>query len=352
MAMNHFSRIIFSNSMKMKMIKTVIDKVAKTDLTVLIKGESGTGKELIARSIHEMSPRGNKHFLKLNCAAIPNSLLESELFGFEKGAFTGAHLKKAGKLELANGGTLLLSDIEEMDVSLQGKLLQVLQDGRFSPLGSDGDVFIDARVIVTTKNHLEKAMLEGRFREDLFYRINVININVPPLRERRDQILPLAQYFSDFYQQEYRHNGLSLSPKTARILKEYSWPGNIRELENIVKRIIITKDEDAAIQKLIEMNGEGVICEEGAMAGNVQRPLFDLKEVGKKAGEEAEKELLHTTLHETHWNRKKAARLLHISYKALLYKIEKYRLNHINPMEAREGLAPNNRESEEKEFYR
>lgn len=329
MAMNHFSQIIFSNSQKMKNVKTIIDRVAKTDITVLIKGESGTGKELIARSIHEMSPRADKHFLKLNCAVIPSRLLESELFGFEKGAFTGADLKKQGRLELAHGGTLLLNDIEEMDVSLQGKLLQVLQEGRFSPLGGDGDVFIDARVIVTTKNHLEKAMFEGRFREDLFYRINIININVPPLRERRDQVLPLAQYFFDFYQERYRNNGPSLSPKTAKIFKEYPWPGNIRELENIVKRIIVTKDEDAVVKKLIEEKGNGATLGEGATVEEIHRPLFDLKEVGRKAGEEAEKELLHTTLQETHWNRKEAAKLLHISYKALLYKIDKYRLNHM-----------------------
>lgn len=336
----------------MKKVKTIIDRVAKTDITVLIKGESGTGKELIARSIHEMSLRADKHFLKLNCAVIPNHLLESELFGFEKGAFTGAHFKKPGKLELANGGTLLLNDIEEMDVSLQGKLLQVLQDGRCSPLGGDGDIFIDARVIVTTKNHLEKAMLEGQFREDLFYRINVININVPPLRERWEQILPLAQYFFDLYQGKYRPNGPSLSPRAAKIFKEYPWPGNIRELENIVKRIIVTKDEDAVVRKMLEENGNGAAWGEGATVEKTQRPLFDLKEVGRKAGEEAEKTLLHTTLQKTHWHRKEAAQLLRISYKALLYKIEKYDLNHIKHAGDRGDSWPNIPNPEKKELHR
>lgn len=336
----------------MENIKTIIDRVAKTDITVLIKGESGTGKELIARSIHELSPRATKHFLKLNCAVFPTSLLESELFGFERGAFTGAYLKKPGKLELANGGTLLLNEIEEMGVSLQGKMLQVLQEGRYSPLGGNGDVFIDSRVVVTTKNHLEKAVMEGRFREDLFYRISVININVPPLRERREQVLPLAQYFVDLHQKKNRHNGPVFSPKTAKVFKEYPWPGNIRELENIVKRIIVTKDEDSVIQKLVEGKGNEAMGGEEVMVEGTQRPLFDLKEVGKKAGQEAEKELLHKTLYETRWNRKEASKLLHISYKALLYKIEKYSLNHIKHGGAPEDIGLNISEPEEKELHR
>ncbi|MBM4279006.1 MAG: sigma-54-dependent Fis family transcriptional regulator, partial [Deltaproteobacteria bacterium] len=188
----------------------------------------------------------------------------------------------------------------------------------------------DARVVVATKNHLERAMLEGRFREDLFYRINVISLNVPPLRERQEQILPLAQYFFDLYQKKYQHEGPFLSPNTVRIFKEYPWPGNIRELENIVKRIIITKDEDAVIRELLADDGNGTKGEKAGIIEGIRRPLFDLKKVGRKAGEEAEKEHLYTTLHETHWNRKEAARLLNVSYKALLYKIEKYGLNHIN----------------------
>ncbi len=323
----------------MKKVKTIIDQVAKADITVLIKGESGTGKELIAKTIHEISPRAKRHFLKLNCTAIPKSLLESELFGFEKGAFTGAHLKKPGKFELANGGTILLNDIGEMEISLQGKLLQVLQDGKFSRLGGDGDVFIDARVIVTTKNHLERSMMEGLFREDLFYRINVISIAVPPLRERKEQILPLAQYFFNFYKEKYRRDVPPLSPKATKIFKEYLWPGNIRELENIVKRMIVTSDEEAVIQKLLGKKENGEILVESLRSHVIGEPLPDLKEVGKKAGDEAEKYLLHATLHETHWNRKEAAKLLRISYKALLYKIEKYHLNKIREYQGKGGSA-------------
>ena len=329
--MDNFDQIIFSNSLKMKEIKTIVDQVAQTDITVLVRGESGTGKELVAQTIHNVSPRAKKHFVKLNCAAIPQSLLESELFGFEKGAFTGAHLKKPGKFELANGGTILLNDIGEMDISVQGKLLQVLQDGRFSRLGGDGDVLVDARIIVTTKNHLEKSMMEGLFRQDLFYRINVISITVPPLRDRREQILPLTHYFFNYYKEKYRRNVPPLSAKVTEIFKEYSWPGNIRELENIVKRMIVTCDEETALRNLIgrKENGEigSVSLPNPSSRSVVEEPTLNLKEVGRKAAEVAEKEILHATLHETHWNRKEAANLLRISYKALLYKVEKYQLN-------------------------
>lgn len=329
--MDNFAQIIFSNSSKMKEIKNIVDQVAQTDITVLVRGESGTGKELIAQTIHNVSPRAKKHFVKLNCAAIPKSLLESELFGFEKGAFTGAHLKKPGKFELANGGTILLNDIGEMDISVQGKLLQVLQDGRFSRLGGDGDVLVDARIIVTTKNHLEKSMMEGFFRQDLFYRINVINITIPPLRDRREQILPLTHYFFNYYKEKYRRNVPLLSPKVTKIFKEYSWPGNIRELENIVKRMIVTCDEETVLRNLIGRNENGEIgngsLHNPSFRPFTEDPILNLKEVAKKAAEVAEKEILHATLHETHWNRKEAANLLRISYKALLYKIERYQLN-------------------------
>jgi two-component system response regulator AtoC len=188
--MKNIYQIFFDNNSKMKKIKAVVDEIAKTDITILIKGESGTGKELVAQMIHFSSHRSEKPFVKVNCAAIPGDLLESELFGFEKGAFTGAQLKKPGKFELANGGTILLNEIGEIDISIQAKLLQVLQDGQFSRLGGNGDILVNTRVISTTKDHLEKFMVEGRFREDLFFRINVMSILVPPLRERREQIRP------------------------------------------------------------------------------------------------------------------------------------------------------------------
>jgi len=315
----------------MNKIKAIIDEIAKTDITVLIKGESGTGKELLAQSIHSSSTRRDKPFVKVNCAAIPESLLESELFGFEKGAFTGAHFKKPGKFELANHGTILLSDIGEMDISIQAKLLEVLQDGMFSRLGGDGEVMVNARVIATTRDHLEQSMMEGHFREDLFFRINVINITLPPLRDRKDQILPLSQYYFDFYKKKYGRDVPSFSSKVIHTFKEYPWPGNIRELENMIKRIVIFGEEDPVLENLLGKHSDD---------GMNPRPFenfspnflmgernFNLKEAGKRAAEEAEKKMIQTTLQETHWNRKKAAQMLHVSYKGLLNKIQKYHID-------------------------
>ncbi len=315
----------------MNKIKSIIDEIAKTDITVLIKGESGTGKGLLAQAIHIQSLRKDKPFVKVNCAAIPKGLLESELFGFEKGAFTGAYIKKPGKFELANGGTILLSDIGEMDISIQAKLLQVLQDGMFSRLGGDGDVTVDTRVIATTKDHLEKTMLEGHFRQDLFFRINVINITVPPLRERKEQILPLSQYYLDFYKTKYGKEAPSISSRVVSAFKEYGWPGNIRELENMMKRIVIFGEGDPILKNLSGEKLEDRInpkATKSSLAGGpAGREAFNLKDLGKRAAEDAEKGVIQSTLLETHWNRKRAAQLLRVSYKALLYKIQKYHLN-------------------------
>jgi len=304
----------------MNKIKAVIDEIAKTDITVLIKGESGTGKELLAQTIHSSSNRKDKPFVKVNCAAIPKGLLESELFGFEKGAFTGAHFQKPGKFELANHGTILLNDIGEMDISIQAKLLEVLQDGMFSRLGGDGEVMVNTRVIATTKDHLEESMTKGHFRDDLFFRINVISITVPPLRDRKDQILPLSQYYFDFYKKKYERDVPSFSTEVIKALKEYLWPGNIRELENMIKRIVLFGEEDIVLENFLGMKSDH---------GMNSEPLenFNLKEAGKRAAEEAEKKIIQNTLQDTHWNRKRAAQLLHVSYKALLYKIQKYHLD-------------------------
>ena len=331
--MKDIYRLFFSNSSKMNKIKTVIDKIAKTDISILIKGESGTGKEIMAETVHLSSLRREKPFIKVNCAAIPRGLLESELFGFEKGAFTGAYLKKPGKFELANEGTILLNDIGEIDISTQAKLLQVLQDGTFSRLGGDGDIGVNARVITTTKDHLEMSIREGRFREDLFFRINVMTITVPPLRDRREQILPLSQYFFDLYKVKYQKIVPVLSSKTINWFKEYHWPGNIRELENLIKRIVIFGDEEIVLKEMIDHKWERRMNPEpfGDFPLNApkEKDNFNLKEVGKRAAEEAEREIIQTTLHETHWNRKEAAKLLCVSYKALLYKIQKYHLDEI-----------------------
>ncbi len=329
--MKDIHQIIFSNSTKMNKIKVIVDEIAKTDITVLIKGESGTGKELMAQAIHLNSQRKDKPFVKVNCAAIPKGLLESELFGFEKGAFTGAYIKKPGKFELADGGTILMNDIGEMDISIQAKLLQVLQDGMFSRLGGEGDVTVNTRVIATTRDHLEKTMLEGHFREDLFFRINVINITVPPLRERKEQILPLSQYYFDFYKKKYERDVPSFSPIMISTLKEYSWPGNIRELENTIKRIVIFGEGETVLKNISGKRLDGETDPESAEKLSSGLPekkkFFNLKDVGRRAAEVAEKEVIQSTLQKTHWNRKRAAKLLHVSYKALLYKIQKYHLD-------------------------
>src|SRR4030043_535466 len=329
--MKEIHKIIFSDSPQMCKIKTFIDEIAKTDITVVIKGETGTGKELVAQVIHSDSRRKDKPFIKVNCNAIPKGLLESELFGFEKGAFTGAYHQKPGKFELANNGTILLNDIGEIDISVQAKLLEVLQDGMFSRLGGDGDVIVNTRVITTTRDHLEKSMMEGHFREDLFFRINVINITLPPLRERKDQILPLSQYFLDFYKKKYGKTTPSFSSKAIHTFKEYPWPGNIRELENMIKRIVIFGEENLVLEDLLARSAEAKINSEvqDHFSPNflIGPENLNLKEAGKRAAEEAEKEIIQNTLQETHWNRKKTAQLLHVSYKALLNKIQKYHID-------------------------
>ena len=330
-AVKNIYQILFSHNSRLSKIKSIIDDVARTDVSVLIKGESGTGKELVAKAIHLNSHRREKPFIKVNCAAIPEGLLESELFGFERGAFTGAHLRKPGKFELANEGTILLNDIGEMAVSVQAKLLQILQDGEFSRLGGSDTLTVDTRVISTTKDHLEGSMLDGLFRKDVFYRINVITITLPPLRDRKEQIIPFSQYFYKFYQEKYGRNLPPLSFKTLNTLKACNWPGNIRELESTMKRIVLLGEEEIDLNDLArEKRGNQVQSENSIdLDASVleETGTFNLKEVGKKAAERAEEKLIQSALHETHWNRKKTARLLRVSYKALLNKIQKYHLD-------------------------
>ena len=334
--MESIYQAFFSNSPRMEKVRTVIAEIANVDIPVLVKGESGTGKELVAQSIHFKSNRRGKPLIKVNCAAIPHTLLESELFGFDKGAFTGATLKKPGKFELANGGTMILNDIGEIDISIQAKLLQVLQDGEFARLGGDGNVLVDTRIVTTTKDDLERAIAQGRFREDLFFRINVISITVPPLREKKEQILPLTQYFFDLNRKKYGKATPFISPKTLQFFQDYDWPGNIRELENMVKRIILVGEEEVVKGPLVSLpNGKPVSSPPQAIQddGSPGMKNFIFRRIGKEAAEVAEKEVIRKTLQETHWNRKEAAKVLQISYKALLYKIKKYRLDETKNLE-------------------
>ncbi len=310
--------IIFGKSEKMKEVERMVDQVANTDITVLIRGESGTGKELVAREICGRSSRKNKPFVKVNCAAIPSGLLESELFGFEKGSFTGAISKKPGKFEFANHGTIFLDEISELHPSLQAKLLHVLQDKEFSRLGGDEDVAVDVRVITATNRQIEKELQNGNFREDLYYRINVVSIHLPPLRERKEDILELAEHFLQKYSCLFEKRVSPLSQAVLDSLLSYHWPGNVRELENIIKKVVVLENEELATRDLTSFSR----TPGNEHVQNVRTGRPSLKKVGKLAAQEAEKELIMDTLLETRWNRKRAAELLDISYKALLYKIK------------------------------
>ncbi|MBM4332573.1 MAG: GAF domain-containing protein [Deltaproteobacteria bacterium] len=311
-------------SEKMHRIKEIIDQVANTDVTILIQGESGVGKEVVARSLHLNSIRRDKPFVKVNCAALPQELLESELFGYEKGAFTGAYRQKPGKFELANGGTIFLDEIGEISSSLQAKLLQVLQDGEFSRLGGKKDVRVDVRVLVATNKKVEKAVKEGRFREDLYYRLNVVNITIPPLRERKEEIPVFVEYFLNKFGGKYHKKVKPLPPSLTDAFQQYNWPGNVRELENFIQRFLVLGSEEDILRELISVAKHDVPMENGNN-GKIKGYL-SLKEINRGAVRTAEIKVIYKALEQTNWNRKKAAELLNISYKSLLNKIKECRI--------------------------
>ncbi len=312
-------------SSKMQPIRDLISKVASTNTTVLLRGESGTGKEVLARAIHKASPRAAKQFLKVNCAALPGELLESELFGHEKGAFTGAYRQKPGKFEAADEGTLLLDEIGEMPLRLQAKLLHVLQDGEFSRVGGEKIIDTDVRLIAATNRDLEASMRAHQFREDLYYRLNVIEIRIPPLRERREEIPGLLDFFLKKFNAQYGR-AVDIPPDTMRVFMDYHWPGNIRELENAVKRVVVLGTARPVHTEILGNISRGPrVTTPGVLAvpTTVVTPdaPISLKEIARQAAREAERVAIKEVLDRVHWNRAKAARLLQISYKALLYKI-------------------------------
>jgi two-component system response regulator AtoC len=339
---------LFGDSPRMREVTELIERAASTDVTVLIRGESGTGKELVARALYRASARRDRPFVKVNCAALPSELLESELFGFERGAFTGAIHQKPGKFEFANKGTMFLDEIGDMSFPLQAKLLQVLQDGEFTRLGGKQDVRVDVRIIAATNRDLTRAVADGQFRDDLFFRLNVVSIDLPPLRERRDEIPILTEHFLRRYSDEYGRPYADVSPETKRLFMEYAWPGNVRELQNLVRRAVVLGTE-AAVRKEIGLGftvaarrtmpqpGPSIDITSASVMPAAPAPPppaapspetapidghTSLKDISRIAAREAERVLILRMLQQTRWNRKEAAQILGISYKALLYKIK------------------------------
>ena len=314
--------IIFGRSRAMQEARKKVEKVSAVDIPVLILGDSGTGKEIISRLIHSTSPWSKGPFVKVNCPAIPGTLLESELFGYERGAFTGAIGAKPGRMELASGGTVFLDEISELEIGLQAKLLQFLQDGRFCRIGGREDTHVEARVVCATNRDLHQAVESGTFREDLFYRINVLMIELPPLSERSEDIPDLTLYFLNHYNQLFSRNVRPPSRWVTKMFEEYKWPGNIRELENVVKRYVIMGSEDAIVGELSATKRElpAVEVPSGDFA-----PI-SLKKVTREAVLEIERDIILKSLQANHWNRKRVAKSLSISYRALLYKIRQANL--------------------------
>ena len=333
--------MLFGTSPKMEEVKMTVEQVADTTATVLIRGESGSGKEVVARLIYANSSRHDKPFVKVNCAAIPHELLESELFGYEPGAFTGANRQKLGKFDQANYGTIFLDEISEMHPALQAKLLHVLQDGEFARLGGKRDIAVDVRVLSATNKPLERAVEEGLFREDLFYRLNVVSIHIPPLRERREEIPLFLDFFLRKYSEYYGKQPPPFSDYAVSRMMDYAWPGNIRELENMVKRYVIVGNEAQIIRELsthkpimssISTPRPAAKAVEAAPAAPVsvfppagadgRAEMPSLLEIGKRAAMQAEREAIEKVLAQTRWNRRQAAKILKISYKALLNKLK------------------------------
>lgn len=320
------SGMFFGRSPEMMALKASLLSVAASDVPVLIEGETGSGKEMLARQIHAQSQCAGKPFIKLNCAAVPSELMESELFGYERGAFTGAFGRKPGVFELADGGALLLDEIGDMDIRLQAKLLQVLQDQEFRRLGGRETIRVQVRVLSATHCNLQRAVAERSFREDLYYRLNVFTLQMPPLRERKDDIVEIAEFLM------HKHLAVGEAPvplpeRLRNALRNYSWPGNIRQLENVIRKLLVLRDPHQIAGEIEAMHRAGGVSSTAPLppARSLQahiRPASKLAEV-ERAKNEAETKVILAALEATHWNRKMAAARLQIDYKAFLYKMRK-----------------------------
>jgi len=326
---------IVGSSKKVQAVRELVDNIADTDVTVLVDGESGVGKELVAKRLHRNSSRRSNKCVKVNCAALPPDLLESELFGYEKGAFTGALKQKTGKFEYANGGTIFLDEIGEMSLGLQAKLLQVIQDREFCRVGGNHTVQVNVRIVCATNRDLKKAVENNEFREDLFYRLNVINIRVPPLRERREDIPLLTKYFLNIYCEKYGRDVIQISDQLMKRFMNAHWAGNVRELENLIKRLVILGNEKFIFNEFRIGDGDDEAQGNDALGSgeddadfiedfcdlDIENGTVSLKEIAKRASMQAERRMISAVLRQTEWNRKKAARILDVSYKTLLNKI-------------------------------
>jgi two-component system, NtrC family, response regulator AtoC len=311
--------VVFGRTPAMLAVQQRLEKVAAANVPILIQGESGTGKEIIAKLIHQFSPWSDGPFVKVNCPAIPGTLIESELFGYERGAFTGAYGAKPGRVEMASRGTLFLDEIGEMDMDLQAKLLQVLQDGQFCRIGAQEDKRLDTRVVCATNRALEQEIANGAFRQDLFYRINVVNITVPPLRDRATDVPDLVNYFLQVYNAQFNRDVAPVPSQVMKMMQAHNWPGNIRELENLMKRYVILGSPDVITSEL--QNAPEAEPDEMDLEIPANGSIY-LKEVTRQAVRKIEKNIILKVLQANQWNRKKAARSLNISYRALLYKLK------------------------------
>jgi two-component system response regulator AtoC len=328
--------VLIGEHPSIKKIRELVTMVSDIPYSVLLTGETGTGKEVVARLLHQASPRKNQRFVKVNCAALPGTLLESELFGYEKGAFTGADKLKPGKFELASKGVIFLDEIGDMPLLLQMKLLHVLQSNQYSRLGGTEDVKVDAWVISSTHHDLDKDMKEGLFREDLYYRLNIIKIDLPPLRERKEDIPVLTDYFIDRHREHLEHKGnFSITDDLGELFDGYHWPGNVRELSSTILRLMVGDDPDRVKSELLKTmkadglplpvapiaapSKQGAVAKEGKAIGI--SPDRSLKEVKAGAAEAIEKRVIMNALSMSGWNKRKAAKMLKISYKSLFNKI-------------------------------
>jgi Nif-specific regulatory protein len=306
---------IIGTSDRMQEVFEAVHRVADSKATVILYGESGTGKELIAKAVHYMSPRAKEPFVRFNCASIPEGLLESELFGHEKGSFTGAITARKGRFELADGGTLLLDEVGDLPVNLQPKILRVLQEREFERVGGERTIKVDVRLIAATSRNLEELVLKGRFREDLFYRLNVVPIFMPPLRERKEDIPLMVEFFLNRFNEENKKNVL-ISPEALRVLVDYTWPGNVRELENTMERLVVMSGRDIVKPSDLPINiklpsPNGLLQKESLMAGI----------------EDIEKSSILDALEKTGWNQAKAARMIGLTPRQIGYKMKKYSLS-------------------------